>query len=231
MREDTSQNAEKYLSLALQKQSEKAISFLDELADSKKLSLMDLCDILVAAQQQTSCAPKGVITFADEHYRSDVTLRAIDTLSKKFSPSRGKEGGSALVANLLQREHHTVGIKMFAAILKANGWKVDFVASPLDVTSFFKRIEKSSEKFNLICFTVTMEFNVEELARILKTLRTNANTRDAIIVVGSRLFSAKSFIDKMTDKETGRPLADFIAKDFTEGLKFIRDNKTLQRRN
>lgn len=200
---------------------------MEQLADSKKFSLMDLFDILVVAQKQVSCAPWGVITIADEHYRTEVTLRAIEALSKKFPPPQGKSKGSALVANFLDREHHTVGVKMFAELLKANGWKVDFFATPLHIESLFDHIQKSSN-YNLICCALTMEFNLQEIARILKTLRTNANTRESVIVVGSPLFSEKRFIDKVTDEGTGKPLADLLAKNFMDGLEFIGNSKRLQ---
>jgi len=225
LNEDTSRYAEEYLKFALNKQPEKAISLLEELADTKKLSLMELFDILTVAQQQVSCDPHGVITLADEHYRTDVTLKAIDALSKKFPVSGKKDNGSALIANLIEREHHTVGLRMFAEILKAEGWKVDYLASPMNAASLFKRMEESSEKFDLACCTVTMKSNLEELKNALQKLRANPSTAESTIVVGSPLFSDQNLVDKMTDQESGRPVADFLAKDFDDGLEFIRSRK------
>jgi methanogenic corrinoid protein MtbC1 len=186
---------------------------------------MDLFDILTVAQQQVSCDPHGVITLADEHYRTDVTLKAIDALSKKFPASGMKDNGSALVANLVEREHHVVGLRMFAEILKGEGWKVEYLASPMNAASLYKRMEESSEKFDLACCTVTMKSNLEELTGALQKLRANPITAESTIVVGSPLFSDKGLVDKMTDRKTGKPLADFMAKNFGDGLEFIRSHK------
>jgi methanogenic corrinoid protein MtbC1 len=225
LNKDTSRYAEEYLKFALDKQPEKAISLLEELADSKKLSMMDLFDILTVAQQQVSCDPHGVITLADEHYRTDVTLKAIDALSKKLPASGKKNSGSALIANLIEREHHVVGLRMFAELLKGEGWKVDYLASPMNAASLFKRKEESSEKFDLACCTVTMKSNLEELTSALQKLRAHPSTAESTIVVGSPLFSDRSLADKMTDKKTGKPMADFLAKNFGDGLEFVRSHK------
>jgi methanogenic corrinoid protein MtbC1 len=227
--EDHSRYVDEYLRFTLKKQGDNALSQIEYLADSKKFSLIEILDILVAAQQQVgSLWAKGSITVADEHYTTDITLKAIDILQNKFRPFHRVYVGSALLANFVDGEFHTVSLKMFAGLLKVDGWNVDLFVAPLHVASLFKHIGRSLKKFNLICCSLTMEFNLEELASILKILRTNINTAGSVIIVGSQLFSEQRYIDKMTDQETGRPLADFFAKDFEDGLEFIRNNKKLQ---
>ncbi len=93
--------------------------------------------------------------------------------------------------------------------------------SPLNITNILKHIEKSGKKFDLICCSVTMEFNLKELKNILKILRTNINTKNSLILVGSRLFTSKRVRDLMIDEETTKPLADFLAKNFDEGIEFV----------
>ena len=67
-----------------------------------------------------------------------------------------------------------------------------------------------------------MEFNLKELQSILKILRTNIHTKYTKVLVGSHLFLEKRFRDKMIDEETKKPLADFLAKGFEDGIEFVR---------
>ncbi|MCL4518372.1 MAG: cobalamin B12-binding domain-containing protein, partial [Thaumarchaeota archaeon] len=163
----------------------------------------------------------GTITVADEHYATEVVLEAIDVLSSKLKVFRKQKIGSALVANFVEGEYHTIGLEMFAELLKSQGWDVELFSVPLNIASLFKHLENSRKRFELICCSVTMEFNIEDLKSILKILRTNIHTRDSIVVVGSQLFLHKGVTDQIIDEETKKPLADFLAKNFHDGIQFV----------
>lgn len=223
---DLPAQVDKYLGFVLKKQREDALALLRSLADSKKFALIQLFKILANAQQQVgSLWAKGAITVADEHYATEVTQEAIDMLANKLRTFHRESTGSALLANFVEGEYHTVGLKMFSELLKADGWNIELFTSSLHVANLFKYLESAGRRFDLICCSVTMEFNLEELRSVLKILRTNIHTKDTTVLVGSQLFLNKRFRDKMIDEETNEPLADFLAKSFDEGIEFVRGIK------
>ncbi len=223
MTEYLSTHLDQYLGFMLKKQREDALAFLGDLAESKKFTLIQLFQILAKAQQEIgSLWAKGAITVADEHYATEVTQEAVDTLASKLRGFHREKTGSALLANFVEGEYHTVGLKMFAELLKDDGWEVELFSAPLHVVSLFKYLESAGKRFDLICCSVTMEFNLEDLKSILKILRTNIHTKDTMVLVGSQLFLDKRFIDLMIDEKTNTPLADFLAKNFDDGMEFVR---------
>jgi MerR family transcriptional regulator, light-induced transcriptional regulator len=221
--EDLPAQVDNYLGFVLKKQGEDALALLRNLADSKRFALIQLFQVLANAQQEVgSLWSRGAITVADEHYATQVTQEAIDVLANKLRGFHRESRGSALLANFVEGEYHTVGLKMFSELLKADGWNIELFTTSLHVGNIFKHLESSGKRYDLICCSVTMEFNLEELCSILKILRTNIHTRDTTVLVGSHLFQEKRFRDKMIDEETNQPLADFLAKSLEDGIEFVR---------
>lgn len=226
MIEDLSTNVDQYLGFVLKKRREDALAFLRGLADSREFALIELFQILAKAQQEVgSLWAKRTITVADEHYATDVTQEAIDMLASKLKSFHRESVGSALLANFVEGEYHTLGLKMFSELLKADGWNIELFTTSLHVANLFNYLERAGKMFDLICCSVTMEFNLEELRSILKILGTNIHTKDTIVLVGSHLFQDKRFRDKMIDDETHRPLANFLARGFDDGIEFVRSIK------
>lgn len=221
MSEEISPYVEKYLGFALKRKKQDALLYLGGLADSGKFNLLGMFHILAEAQHKIgSLWSKGTITVADEHYTTEVTQEAIDLLSSKLKTVHRKKIGSALIANFVEGEYHTVGLKMFSELLKSYGWEVQFFQSSLHVASLFKYLETAGKRFDLICCSITMEFNIDDLKSILKILKTNIHTRNMRILIGSPLFTRKSFAEKVIDDETKKPLADYLAKDFDSGVEY-----------
>jgi MerR family transcriptional regulator, light-induced transcriptional regulator len=223
MSEALSNYSNEYLRLVLRKERGGALAYLSTLVGSKNLSLLQIFYVLASAQSEVgSLWEKGAASIADEHFATEVALDAIELFSNKFRKYYREKVGAALLADFVEGEYHVIGLKMFAELLRSNGWDVELYASPLNVMNILKHIEKSGKKFDLICCSVTMEFNLKELKNILKILRTNINTKNSLILVGSRLFTSKRVRELMTDEETTKPLADFLAKNFDEGIEFVR---------
>lgn len=223
MSEEIGPYVEQYLGYALKRRKEDALSLLSRMADSKKFTLLQMFHILAAAQQQIgSLWAKGTITVADEHFATEVVQEAIDLLSTKMKVFHRQKMGSALFANFVEGEYHTVGLKMFSELLKSDGWDVELFKSPMHVASFFKYLETARRKFDLICCSITMEFNIDDLKSILKILRTNIYTKNTKILIGSQLFLQQRFVDQMIDAETKVPLADFLAMNFDSGMEFVK---------
>ncbi len=226
MIEDLSANVDQYLGFVLKKQREEALALLRSLADSKEFALIQLFQILARAQQEVgSLWAKRTITVADEHYTTDVTQEAIEMLASKLKSFHRESTGSALLANFVDGEYHTVGLKMFSELLKADGWNIELFTTSLHVANLFNFLERAGKRFDLVCCSVTMEFNLEELRSILKILRTNIHTKDTIVLVGSQLFQDKHFRDRMIDEETHESLANFLARGFDDGMEFVRSIK------
>jgi len=226
MSEDLSDYASEYLRLILRKERGGALAYLTSLVDSKNLSLLQTFHILASAQAEVgSLWEKGAASIADEHFATEVALDAIELFSNKFRKYYRAKVGTALVADFVEGEYHIIGLKMFAELLRSSGWDVELYESPLNISNILKHIEKSRKKFDLICCSVTMEFNLKELKNILKILGTNINTKNSLILVGSRLFTSKRVRDFMMDEETTKPLADFLAKNFDEGIEFVQTSR------
>jgi MerR family transcriptional regulator, light-induced transcriptional regulator len=226
MSEVLSDFANEYLRLVLKKERGGALAYLSVLVDNKNLSLLQVFHILASAQAAVgSLWEKGAASIADEHFATEVAIDAIELFSNKFRKYYREKVGTALLADFVEGEYHVIGLKMFAELLRSSGWDVELYESPLNITNILKHIEKSGKRLDLICCSVTMEFNLKELKNILKILRTNINTKNSLILVGSRLFTSKRVRDLMTDEETTRPLADFLAKNFNEGIEFVRTAK------
>jgi MerR family transcriptional regulator, light-induced transcriptional regulator len=212
----------RYLKLVLNRDRGAALSFVSEIAGTKNYTLLDVFDVLTASQQKVGeLWAKGAITVADEHFASETTLDSIELVSEKMKRFRRSKKGTALVANLIEGEFHTISLKMFSELLRSEGWEVDFYSSSLSVAQVFKYLEKTGKKFDLICISLTMKFNLAELQSILKILRTNILTRGSKLVIGSQLFKAKRNRNLLVDNETGLPLADYVALDFAGALSFI----------
>ena len=223
---DLSANVDQYLGFVLKKQREDALAFLRGLADSKEFALIQLFKILANAQQEVgSLWAKRTITVADEHFATDVTQEAIDMLASKLKSFNRETTGSALLANFVEGEYHTVGLRMFSELLKSDGWNIELFTTSLHVANLFNYLERAGKRFDLICCSVTMVFNLEELRSVLKILRTNIHTKSTIVLVGSQLFQDKRFRDRMIDEETRMPLANFLARSFDDGIEFVRSIK------
>jgi methanogenic corrinoid protein MtbC1 len=217
-----------YLRLVLNRARGSALSLMSDLAGSKSFSLLDIFTILVKSQETVGMMwAKGTITVADEHFATETTLDAIDLVSDKMKKYIREKKGSALLANLIEGEFHRVGLKMFAELLRSEGWEVEYYSSSLSIAQLFKYLEKTGKTFHLICISLTMGFNLPELQSLLKILRTNIWTKNSKIIIGSTLFKQKKVGDALIDKETGVYLADLLATNFEQGLKFIRKDASV----
>jgi len=226
--EALSDYANEYLRLVLGKERGGALAYLSGLVDNKNLSLLQTFQVLSQAQAEVGKLwEEGAASIVDEHFATEVALDAVEIFSNKFRKYRREKIGTALVADFVEGEYHVIGLKMFAELLRSRGWEVELHETPLSIASILKHIEKSGKKFDLICCSVTMDFNLNELKNILKILRTNINTKNSLILVGSRLFGSKRVRDLMNDEETTKPLADFLAKNFDEGIDFLSNAKKI----
>ena len=211
-----------YLKEALNRQRGSALALVSGLAESKKYSMVEIFDVLSFAQQRVgSMWANGTATTADEHFVTETTLDAIGIVSQKLKKYFRERRETALLTNFIEGEFHNIGLKMFAELLRFEGWDVELYGSTLSVAQVFKHIEKSRKTFDLICISLTMGFNLGELRNVLKILRTNVLTNSSKIVVGSQLFKNKKNRDALVDEETRLPLADMLASSFEQGLKFI----------
>jgi len=216
-----------YLREALNRNRGSALAFVSDLAESKKYSMVEILDMLSLAQQKVgSMWASGTATTADEHFVTETTLDAIGIVSQKLKKYFRERRGTALLTNFIEGEFHNIGLKMFAELLRYEGWDVELYGSTLSVAQVFNHIEKSRKNFDLICISLTMGFNLIELRSVLKILRTNVLTSNSKTVVGSQLFKTKKNRDSLIDEETRLPLADMLASSFEQGLKFIQSIPT-----
>jgi methanogenic corrinoid protein MtbC1 len=215
----------RYLKFELNRDRGAALSLMSELASSKIYTLLDLFNLLTASQQKVGeLWANGTITVADEHFASETTLDSIDLVSEKMRRFNRSTRRSALVANMIEGEYHTIGLKMFSELLRSEGWSVEFYSSSLSVAQVIKYLEKTGKKFDLICISLTMQFNLAELLSVLKILHTNILTNSSKIIIGSQLFKINRNRNLLVDTETGTMLADYLALDFAGALDFIKQN-------
>lgn len=191
------------------------LEFLD-----KNHTMPETFDILTRALVEIgNLWERGVITVADEYFGTQTVLENISMIANHFRNRTPKAKiGSALLLSSAG-EFHYVGLKMFAELLTHSGWAVEFYGPSVPIAEILKSIRARKEKIDLVCLSVTMQFNIDTLMETVRILRGEATLASAVIIAGGSLFRSKTLRDPPTAGIRGR-LVDYVASDFGEGLQY-----------
>jgi MerR family transcriptional regulator, light-induced transcriptional regulator len=176
---------------------------------------------------------KNIITVADEHFATHITLDMISLVGRSFGKPRTMIG-SVAVLSCVEGEFHYVGMKMLAEILASQGWDVHFIGQSLPIAQVIQTLKKSKKVFDIICLSITIPFNLASLIAAIHALREDPVIKRSTIIVGGRLFKSKK-IQKILLKGAGSSssdsiLADFVTSNFDAALAFIAKHQAKKRR-
>ena len=207
-----------YLQAVLDKDSVRAQSVIASVAGDSQ-NLVNMFEVLGNAQVEIgSLWEKNVISVADEHYATQVALDVISAVSNRFRQSSKRLGYAALFS--CAGEFHNVGLRMFSTLLSFQGWTVDFLGVGLTVSQVLDALKKKGRKPDLVCVSITMDFNMQGLLETLRELRRNPDFKETKIMVGGRLFESKTLRASLDEIVGGHRLADSVTLDIKSGLDY-----------
>jgi methanogenic corrinoid protein MtbC1 len=118
------------------------------------------------------------ISVAQEHYCSNITERAMGLLYSRFAPAPARHG-RRLLATCVGTELHALGIRMVADFLEAEGWTTIFLGANTPSSVIIRTLRQ--ERIDLLALSATMTYHVGVIARIISTLRAEANNVKVLV--------------------------------------------------
>lgn len=111
----------------------------------------------------------GLISVADEHLATEISLRVLALQREVFRRASDRSGQSVFLAGL-EGERHVVGLQMAANLLRHSGFDVRFLGADVPVQSLAQVV--SRRRPHVVALTVTMrdaallvELALDEIAR------------------------------------------------------------------
>jgi methanogenic corrinoid protein MtbC1 len=178
---------------------------------------MDLTDLYLGVFQKAQYElgrrwQEGLISVAQEHYVTEITLQLMAQLYAELKPL--KEHRANLVVTSVGNEMHEIGARMLADLLEADGWSVSFLGPNTphpDIISISKQ-----RQAKMILVSVTMAYNVRRARALIKYIRGDPELRGVKILVGGRPFNEVPDLWKTVG-------ADGWAKDASEAVRLVNE--------
>ncbi len=208
-----------YVGAVLDKDRRHALSVIEQALESKK-DMLDAFNLLAAAQSEIGeMWAKGIVSVADEHFATNVTLECIDIVARRTSrPNSGIRGLTFLCT--VEGEYHLVGLEMFSELLRSQGWETVVLGSNCSAESLLRRAKNlQGAGVELLCISATMPSCVPLLLETLKELRSEPIYARAKIVVGGHAVASRKWLGAFARGQT-HALVDFVARDYESALKF-----------
>lgn len=144
---------------------------------------------------------RGEISVAHEHIASAIVGRVMSALraSILFDPP---EKGRAVVS-ASPNEFHEIGPWMISDILELDGWDVRYVganAPQADLMGLLREFRP-----DILALSVTMPFNIENAAGIIREIRNADDIRRIRVLVGGRAFNETSGLWRSTGADAFAP--------------------------
>ncbi|CCU80521.1 conserved hypothetical protein [Halanaerobium saccharolyticum subsp. saccharolyticum DSM 6643] len=200
---------DKYLSLLMNMEREKAVSLILDLAESDILIEDIYLKIFQPAQYEIGRLWQlNQISVAQEHYATSVTQLAMSQLYPKIFTSFEK--GKKALTTCIGAELHELGIRMVADLLELNGWDTIHLGSntpPAEIINILKEKE-----IDLLALSVTLPRQLEKTSNLIKLIHKNDKLSKLKIMVGGRIFMQSNYLWQKIG-------ADGFAADAKEAVK------------
>lgn len=220
MKEPPSKFRDAYLQAVLDRDKARAESVVDSLIESGH-RLLPILEVLGEAQVEIgNLWAEKTISVADEHFATGVTMEMIEKAARRLRVQGVPRRGSAVLLNCVEGEFHYVGLRMFSFLLSSEGWDVEFIERSISLPRVLEYLRGLGKRFDLVCLSLTMDYNIDSLVRTLRSLRADPLFKDSTIVVGSRLLGSKKKKEIVTGTASGERLADYCSLSLREGLDF-----------
>jgi methanogenic corrinoid protein MtbC1 len=156
---------------------------------------------------------------AMEHYFSSSTQLIMSQLYPYITGASREKKDTVCLAMAVCGEFHDIGVRMVADFLEMDGWKTFFLGSNLCNQDIIKTV--ADHKADLLILSATMFFNVESIARAIRSIRAVETLADLVILVGGRPF--------VQDAELWKKVkADGFARNADEAVKLA--NRLVKKR-
>jgi MerR family transcriptional regulator, light-induced transcriptional regulator len=199
--------ANSYLSSLLVMNREEAESLVMHRVSSG-LSTKDLLEHVIYPVQQEigRLWQENRVTVVQEHYCTAATDTLIARLRHSF---RGMVRSVSALLVCAEGEQHCLGLKMFANILEADGWRVTYAGSNCPATDVLKQVRTTSP--DLLAISVATSLALSSARQLISEVRSMPLAVFPRILVGGRAFGSQSDLWK-------RVQADGSAPTVSEGL-------------
>lgn len=147
------------------------------------------------------------ITVAHEHLAVGIVSRIMSSVYNDIELEQDQKG-KAVIASV-PNEYHEIGAWMLSDLLEILGWKVYYLGANMPSEDFPELLKEV--KPDIICLSASMPFNMENLIKLIKNIRSEEELKNALIMVGGRAFSLSHDLWKTTG-------ADCYAKSAKEAI-------------
>lgn len=178
--------ANEYLSLLLVLKREDAVSVIARRLRSG-LTIADLFERVVRPVQQEvgRLWQENRITVIQEHYCTAANDILLAGLRHK---TLGRERGVSALAVCAEGEQHCLGLRMFADLLQADGWKVVYAGPNCPTSAVLKQIGDTQP--NLVAISSTTPLSVGRARELVDKIKTTPWKRAPAILFGGAVLCA-----------------------------------------
>jgi methanogenic corrinoid protein MtbC1 len=153
---------------------------------------------------------RGDISVANEHIASAIVARIMAALRASL-PLRRLDKGRAVVS-ASSNEFHEIGAWMVSDILEQDGWDVRYVGANVPREDLLDLLRQFQPRF--LALSVTMPFNVDTAAEIVRTIRKDPALAELRVLVGGNAFNQTPDLWRATG-------ADAFAPNFMEARRKV----------
>ncbi len=137
---------------------------------------------------------EGEISTAEEHLASSIVSRIISSLYSKFISLEHDKGKAVISA--IANEYHEIGSRIVADSLEMAGWDVEHLGADTPTADLIDFINKESPF--LIGLSAALPFNVDNLIKTIKIIKSRNDLKDIKILVGGKIFNDNPELWKKT---------------------------------
>jgi len=200
--------ANEYLSLLLVLKREEGFSLISRRLQSG-LAIKELLDLVVQPVQQEvgRLWQENRITVIQEHYCTAANDILLSGLRHK---ARGIQRSVTALAVCVEGEQHSLGLRMFADLLQADGWKVAFAGPNCPTAEVLKQISNTHPDLVAISSTTALSLGrARDLVEKIRTIPPHA--APAVLLGGAVLAANPEIANTMGADGYGKTLAEGLA--------------------
>lgn len=207
---------QKFLSYLLEGDFESALEFSNRfIKSSRDIENFYLKIVKPSLYDLGNLWERGKISFLEEHLATAIVGRVMANIYTKFKKVREKSRLKAIVTSS-PNEYHELGGRIVADFLEMNGWDVYYLGANVSSEKLIKLVKKIKPK--IVAISVTMSFNIEKAAELIKKIKEVKNVKPKIIV-GGLAFNLLPDVYKLIG-------ADFWAPDAKKAVEIANQLKT-----
>lgn len=172
--------ANEYLKLLLVLRREEGLSLISRRLDSG-LPIRELVEYVVKPVQQEvgRLWQENRITVIQEHYCTAANDILLSGLRHK---AQGLQRSVTALAVCAEGEQHCLGLRIFADMLRSDGWKVVYAGPNCPISDVLKQI--SDTRPNLVAISSTTPLSVGNARHLINNIRSNPSDRSPSILFG-----------------------------------------------